>query len=227
MMPVVLEVVRSVAATYRRLRQLERALAARPEVLRDGHPPAPQVMGELLLALRRTGAAAVAAPSCGTPACTRALPSVRGPSWRCQPCLNPPRQCAGCRRHRTDVMRDEHGRWSCPRCRPAIEPDWAALVAAVQGIDPRAESALVLGAARQAAPRPAQQRALVAAVTGNPGLLDGSGAEAPVQAVIRLIDLLTEAGVAGVVRPACPRCDRLVALVKWVDGVRICQRCDR
>jgi hypothetical protein len=34
-------------------------------------------------------------------------------------------------------------------------------------------------------------------------------------------------GRAGVARPACPRCARMVALVKWHDGARVCARCDK
>ena len=75
----------------------------------------------------------------------------------------------------------------------------------------------MLAAARQAVPRPGQRRALVAAVTANPDLLRGRAAEAPVQAVLRLIELLTDAGVAGMVRAACPRGGPVVALVNYAN----------
>jgi hypothetical protein len=198
------DVVRSVATTRLLQRQMAKALASRPEVLHDGVPPAPQAVGELLLALRRAGVAVVAAPICGV--CARALPSIRGSAWRCATCRQPRRQCANCGQWRRPSARDEHGRWQCRRCRPATEPDWNLFVDAVHAIVAAASRDLVLQAAHRAAPQLAQRRALASAVTGNPDLLRGRGAESPTRAVFRFIDLLLDAGVTGVVRPVCPRC---------------------
>jgi hypothetical protein len=221
------DVTGTVVATYLRRRRVAKALTVRPDVLRDGRPPAPQAVGALLLALRRAGAAAVAAPACG--GCGReSLPSVRGSSWRCARCAYPPRRCAGCGREQLNCQRDATGAWRCPRCLPTLgAPDWAGMVDAVRGIDPSADPQVVLDACRRAASRLTQQRSLATAVITDPGLLCGRGAQAPAAAVLRLIDLLVEAGVAGIVRPCCPRCGRVVALVKWDAGARICQRCDR
>jgi hypothetical protein len=43
--------------------------------------------------------------------------------------------------------------------------------------------------------------------------------------VLRLIDALVDAGAQGIVRPACPHCGRVIALVKLRDGVRLCRNC--
>jgi hypothetical protein len=225
-LPAVRSAVSAVAATHRRQRLVARALTHRPDVLRDGRPPAPQVLGDLLFILRRTGAAAVAAPSCGE--CGRALTSVRGKVWLCHRCAGATRVCAGCGTRRPDVVRDQAGVRYCRRCRPrARELDWAPLVAAVRDLDPQADPALVLALAHQAAPRTAQQRALITAVADNPALLHRDTTAAPVLSVLRLIDALADAGVAGVIRPECPRCGRRAALLQFHDGVRICKPCDR
>lgn len=158
-------------------------------MLQDGLPPAPQAVGQLLFALRRTGAADVAVPSCGM--CRRELPSVRGWTWRCERCRTPRRLCAGCGQLRKPTARDENGHWKCTRCRPVTEPDWDALLIAVHRVAPEASRDLVQRAARQAAPRLAQRRALAAAVIDNPQLLSGRGAESLAKSVFRFIDLLS------------------------------------
>ncbi len=73
--------VAAVVNTVVRQRQVVRALA---EVLRDGRPPAPQVLGELMLLLRRTRSAAVAAPACR--GCARPLSSVQPTVAACPNC---------------------------------------------------------------------------------------------------------------------------------------------
>ena len=218
--------VAATADTVLRQRQIARALADRPEILHDGRPPGPQRLGELLLLLRRTSAAAVAAPACR--GCGRPLSSVRGASWCCDGCRTPVHDCAGCGQACRKTTRDETGLRRCRKCAPLPEqPDWATLATAVQGIDPDADRAAIRTAARRVAPGLARQRALIAAVAADPGVLSGRAAGAPVRTVLRLIDSLTEAGVTGMVRPSCPRCGRVVALVKWHDASWICARCDR
>jgi hypothetical protein len=59
----------------------------------------------------------------------------------------------------------------------------------------------------------------------NPRLLTGAGHLAPLRAIPRFIDLLHAADVAGIVRPACPRCHRVVRLDKPLDGQRVCRNC--
>jgi hypothetical protein len=43
--------------------------------------------------------------------------------------------------------------------------------------------------------------------------------------VLRLIDELCEAGAAGVVRPPCPHCGRVIPLVKRREGIWLCRNC--
>jgi hypothetical protein len=56
-------------------------------------------------------------------------------------------------------------------------------------------------------------------------LLTGDGHLAPHRAILRLIDLLHAAGVTGIIRPACPRCRRVVRIDKPLDGQRVCRTC--
>lgn len=44
-------------------------------------------------------------------------------------------------------------------------------------------------------------------------------------AVLRLIDKLCQAGAVSIMRPPCPACRRVVALVKLRGGVRLCSGC--
>jgi len=45
-------------------RKLAQALVARPSVLTDGRSPAPRVIGDLLIALRKAGATVISPPAC-------------------------------------------------------------------------------------------------------------------------------------------------------------------
>jgi len=47
------------------------------------------------------------------------------------------------------------------------------------------------------------------ALQDRPDLLTGGGADAPAPCVLRLVDLLTDAGSRTIVRPACPRAFQL------------------
>ena len=57
-------VVTSVAGGRAKRRKLAQALAERPAVLADGRSPAPRVVGDLLIALRKAGATAISPPVC-------------------------------------------------------------------------------------------------------------------------------------------------------------------
>lgn len=59
----------------------------------------------------------------------------------------------------------------------------------------------------------------------NPALLTGKGHLTPTPAALRFIDALSDAGVTGVVRPSCPRCQRAVRISKVLDGQRVCRNC--
>jgi hypothetical protein len=73
--------------------------------------------------------------------------------------------------------------------------------------------------------KPAHLQMLAWALQEAPGLLTGDGAKAPSPMVLRLIDALCDGGAAGIRRPACPRCGRIVALSKHLDGMRVCRAC--
>ena len=77
------DVVAGVAGGRAKRRRLAHALIDNPAVLIDGRSPAPRVVGDLLLALRRAGAAAVSPPICAE--CGKALGSMqrRGEDWFC------------------------------------------------------------------------------------------------------------------------------------------------
>lgn len=80
------EVVAGVAAGRAKRRRLAQALLDNPTLLIDGRSPAPRVAGDLLLALRRAGAASVSAPICAE--CGKQLGSLqrRGQDWFCGVC---------------------------------------------------------------------------------------------------------------------------------------------
>ena len=43
--------------------------------------------------------------------------------------------------------------------------------------------------------------------------------------IARLIDLPHDAGVAGIVRPTCPGCHRVLPIDESFDGMRVCRIC--
>jgi hypothetical protein len=99
------------------------------------------------------------------------------------------------------------------------------VVDVVAELDPALPAEMVRAAVRDAVPQPGQRHQLACAVAERPELLTGAGAQAPVPAVLRLIDKLCQAGAVNIVPPPCPRCGRLVALVKPRDGERLCSSC--
>jgi hypothetical protein len=92
-------------------------------------------------------------------------------------------------------------------------------------LDPHADRETIAAAVRRCAPRPSYQRRVAWALEAQPGLLTGDGYLAPLRAIPRLIDLLAAGGVAGIVRPACPGCQRVVRIDKPLDGMRVCRTC--
>jgi DNA-binding Xre family transcriptional regulator len=83
----------------------------------------------------------------------------------------------------------------------------------------------ILGALDQAAARRDGRRRLAAAVTGQPELLTGQGARAPIPGVLRFISALARAGATAVAEPPCPRCGRQRQLGVPVEGLRLCAGC--
>ena len=219
------DVAQRVAAGRAKRRRLAQALADNPSVLLHGRSPAPRVVGDLLTALRHAGAVGVSAPVCAD--CDKPLRTLqrRGQHWYCGVCGPRPEPCAHCGNTRRVACRDRIGRGLCHGCSPAEDDSMQVLLQVATAIDPRIDAATVTAAVHAAAPKTGQRRRLAWALAERPELLTGAGANAPVPSVLRLIDALLQAGADGVVRPACPRCGRVIALVKPRDGVRLCRNC--
>ena len=219
-------VVTAVAGGRARSRRLAAALAGRPAVLADGRSPAPRAVGDLLLALRRAGARSVSPPRCAR--CGKPLRTFqrRGQDWYCAPCGQRAEPCAACGKAGPVSSRDRAGQPRCFRCPDADGRDpVTVIVAIIGGLDPAASRDAVAAAVRRSAPRPSYQQKLAWALEDNPRLLTGEGHLAPVRAVLRLVEELHAAGVAGIARPACPGCHRVVRIDKPLDGVRVCRTC--
>jgi hypothetical protein len=219
-------IVEDVAAGRAKQRRLAQALRQRPGLLTDGRSPAPRVVGDLLIALKAAGAGRVSSPVCAQ--CGKQLRSLqrRGEDWYCGGCGPKPEPCAACGNARPVARRDRQGRPRCVRCPPenGEDPD-ALIVAVVTAVDPTIPTETVAAAARAAAARDGHRRQLAWALQDRPELLTGAGAEAAIPSVLRLIDALCRAGATRIVRPPCPHCGRIIALVKPRNGVRLCRNC--
>lgn len=118
------------------------------------------------------------------------------------------------------------GAWLCVRCPPDDGRDPVdAVVETVAAVDPSLSSDVVAAAVTEVVPRAGQRYQIAWALQDRPGLLTGDGAQAPVPAILRLIDRLCEAGAGAVVRPPCPHCGRVIPLVKPWNGARLCRNC--
>jgi hypothetical protein len=220
------DLVRRVAAGRAKRRRLAQALLDKPSLLTDGRSPAPRVAGVLLIALRQAGAVIISPPVCA--GCGKQLRTLqrRGQDWYCGVCGPEPEPCARCGLSRPVSVRDREGRPRCSGCRHDDHLDsMQILLEVVTAVDPGIGAAAVSAAARAAAPGTGQLRRLAWALQEHPGLLTGAGAGAPVPSVLRLIGALADAGAQRIVRPACPHCGRVIALVKPREGVRLCRNC--
>ena len=223
---VIEKVVISVAGGRSKRRRLAAALAANPSVLIDGRSPAPRVVGELLIALRKAEAVSISPPCCA--GCSKRLSSLqrRGEDWYCGVCGPTLQPCAACGNTRTVSSRDRAGRPRCVGCPPNEGFDPVDIVVGlVTTVDPALSTDTVATAVGVVTSHAGQRRQLAWALEDRPELLTGAGAETPVPTVLRLIDALCDAGAQGIVRPSCPHCGRVIALVKPRDGVRLCRNC--
>ncbi|MGH3635092.1 MAG: hypothetical protein ACRDTS_13600, partial [Mycobacterium sp.] len=223
---VIEEVVAGLAGGRAKRRRLAQALFERPTLLIDGRSPAPRSVGDLLIALRRAGASNVSPPVCA--GCAKDLGSLqrRGEDWYCGVCGPARAPCAACGKTQPVTFRDRDGRPRCGRCPPGDGQDPAgAVVSVVTGVDPTLSADIVISALGDAVTNASQRRQLAWALTERPELLSGAGAEAPLPSVLRLIEGLCAAGSTRIVRPPCPHCGRVIALVKPRDGVRLCRNC--
>jgi hypothetical protein len=207
-------------------RRLAAELAGSPSVLTTGQSPASKVAGDLMIALRAAGATGISPPRCA--GCGHRVTSVqrRGEHWYCAPCYVRPEDCAGCGNTRQVAFRDRQGRPRCSKCpdRDSRDP-LAALVEIIVMADPGLPAEAAAAAIEATVSKQAHLQKLAWLLHDKPGLLTGDGAKAPFPAVLRLIDALCEAGAVRIRRPACPRCQRVIALSKIQDGLRICRSC--
>jgi hypothetical protein len=206
-------------------RRLAAFLAERPAVLTDGRSPAPRVVGDLLITLRKAGAE-VSPPVCSQ--CGKPMRTLqrRGQNWYCGACSLRPAKCAACGQLRHISTRDRAGQPRCARCPDRDDRDPIAVIHdVIARLDPTVDRNLIARAVSSLASRPAHQRRIGWALEAQPELLTGAGHLAPVRAIIALIEALHTAGVAGIVRPACPRCHRVVRIDKPLDGQRVCRTC--
>ncbi|MFD0585739.1 hypothetical protein [Dactylosporangium darangshiense] len=219
------KIVEATAGGRAKRRKLAQALLDKPALLVDGRSPAPRAVGDLLIALRRAGSSAVPAPICTE--CGKQLRTLqrRGEDWYCDVCGPIQEPCTGCGTVRRVHSRDRNGRPRCVACRPDSQDATDTVVGIVARIDPALPADVVTAAVIAAVSRPGQRQQLGWALQNRPDLLTGAGAEAPVPSVLRLIDLLCDAGSTKVVRPPCPPCGRVLALVKPRDGLRVCRNC--
>jgi hypothetical protein len=219
-------VIAAVVGGRAKARRLATALAHRPEMLLDGRSPAPRAVGELLLALRRAGATAICPPCCA--GCGKQLGSLqrRGRHWYCAVCDRRTEPCAGCGNARPVSSRDRRGRARCANCPDHDGRDPSTVIhQVIAELDPDVDAQIVAAAVRRCAPRPSYQRRVAWALQAQPGLLTGDGHLAPLRAIPRLIELLADGGVSGIVRPTCPGCLRTVRIDKPLDGARVCRTC--
>jgi len=214
-----------VAGGRAKRRRLAQALLDNPGVLADGRSPAPRAVADLLISLRKAGAVNISPPACA--GCGRQLRSYqrRGEDWYCSSCGPVREPCSACGRLRRVTRRDRGGKPRCSRC-PPDDGDPAALITGiVTSADPSLAAGTVTSAVMAAAPRAGQRRQLAWTLQDRPGLLTGDGAEAPVPAVLRLIDQLCDAGAQAVVHPACPGCGRVMHLHRPIGGKWLCRTC--
>ncbi len=219
-------VVQDTAGGRAKSRRLAAALAARPEVLVDGRSPAPRVVGDLLLALRKAGSSAVSPPVCAE--CGKLLRTMQrhGQDWLCAVCGHTTAPCAICGELKQIVTRDRAGRPRCARCPEVDDRDPVEVICAVVAVwNPGVDREVVADALARCCRRPSYRRQVAWAVEADPALLTGDGHRAPLRVIPRFIDALHAAGVAGIVRPTCPGCHRVVRIDKPLDGQRVCRTC--
>ncbi len=219
-------VVEAVGGGRAKRRRLAQGLADRPAVLVDGLSPAPRVVGELLIALREVGAVGISPPRCA--ACDKALRRLhrRGEDWFCSVCERKPEPCGSCGEIATVTTRDRLGQPRCKHCPDGNGRDLLALIISeVVALDKGADVAVVAEVIHKVTPRSSEMTKLAWAIEDNPGLLSGDGHVSPVPSLLRLVDALTDAGIAGVKRPTCPRCGRCVRISKPLAGERVCRSC--
>src|SRR5579859_4137962 len=218
-------IVEAVAGGRAKRRRLAQALHDRPGLLTDGRSPAPRAVGDLLIALRAAGAQRVSPPVCTQCGKHLGTQQRRSEDWYCGVCGPKTEPCAACGNARRVACRDRQGRPRCVGCPPGDGRDpVTVIVEVVASVDP-AVPAETVAAAVAAVARAGQRQQLAWALQDRPDLLTGAGAQAPIPAVLRLVDALADHDTQKIVRPPCPRCRRVIALHRPIDGQWLCRNC--
>jgi hypothetical protein len=223
----IIAVVTGVAGGRAKRRRLAQAVLDKPSVLTDGRSPAPRAIAELLLALRKAGAAGISAPVCTD--CDKPLRTFHrlGEHWYCWTCASRSQhRCASCGQQRTTATLDRHGQPRCAQCPDRDDRDPMLVLTAVIGtLEPTLPTDTIRAAVGRVFSKPGYQRRLAWTIEDRPALLTGQGAQAPMAGVLRLIDELHAAGAQTITRPSCPRCRRIVHLHRRIDGQWCCRNC--
>jgi uncharacterized protein YidB (DUF937 family) len=222
---VIAKVAEDAAGGRAKRRRLAQALLDNPGVLADGRSPAPRAVADLLISLRRAGAVNISPPACAE--CGKQLRSYqrRGEDWYCSVCGPVREPCSACGQFRCVNSRDRDGKPRCAQCPPDGGDPVAVIAEVVTSVDPSLAAGAVKAAVLSAVPRAGQRRPLAWALQDRPELLTGAGAEAPIPAVLRLIDRLCDAGAEAIVHPACPGCGRVLHLHRPIGGKWLCRNC--
>jgi len=218
--------VTGVAGGRAKRRGLAQALHDRPTLLVDGRSPAPRGIGDLLIALRAAGATTISPPVCAE--CGKPLRTLqrRGRDWYCSVCGPQSRRCGCCGQERKVATVDRRGRPRCGQCPDDEDRDPAVvLTEVITKLDPSLSADTVTTVTRGLFSRPSRLRRLAWIIEDTPNLLTGGGAQACAPGVLRLIDRLCDAGAQAIVRPACPRCERVIRLHRRIDGQWLCRNC--
>lgn len=117
------------------------------------------------------------------------------------------------------------GRTLCDGCVLTLESDpIQAIVARLRNLDPGQDEEILAGTIRKALPRNYQRHQVNQELKHRPTLLTGDGAHGS-PGLNALLMALTAQGVAGIVPPSCPFCNRSQPLNFQRDALRCCRRC--
>jgi hypothetical protein len=210
-------------------RRLAAAVEKDPGLLTSGRPEGPPQVELLIRDLQKAGAGKLVLPRCAHCGEPRRLVQFDGRLRICSACDSRRRgaaePCSACGSARQVAARDQHGRPRCPRCRPFGSPDPVAAIAAhVSRLGTGPGRPGIDDVIREAIPRPFQLHQVLWELGQRPGLLAGEGAHGSPR-VSALIQALANAGVPGIVVPACPSCGRTVPLSHRRGETRCCRRC--
>ena len=210
-------------------RRLAAALDDDPGLLTSGRPEGPPQVELLVRELQPAGAGNLVLPRCAHCGEPRRLVQCDGSLRICSACDRRRRgaaePCSACGSARQVAARDQGGRPRCNRCLPYDSPDPVAAIAAhVSRRAPGPGPAGVEDLITSAIPSRFQRHQVLWELDARPALLTGEGAYGSPRLNV-LIRALADAGVPGIVAPACPSCGQAVPLRFRLGEARCCRRC--